>query len=89
MILSVVITYEVLRMWMHSIEAGQRLRIKSGDAYTVVELLAEAVVPCGYWICRDEASGQRRVVAQNALLPLPTDVPVSAEIAPIANLSAA
>ena len=84
MFLSRFITYEALRMWMHSIEAGQRLRMKSGDVDTVVEVLAEAVVPCGYWVCRDEASGHRRVIAQNALFPVVTDVPVGA--APIANV---
>lgn len=76
-------------MWNQSIEAGQRLRMKSGDVDAVVEVLAEAIVPAGYWVCRDEASGHRRVVAHNALFPVATDVPVSDAIAPIASLPGA
>lgn len=57
-------------MSMHSIEPGQRLKMQAGEKSGFVEVLAEAVVPAGYWICRDEISGQRRVVAATALFPL-------------------
>lgn len=54
----------------HSIEAGQRLNMRTNDKSGIVLVQAEAVVPTGYWICQDEASGQRRVVAATALSPI-------------------
>lgn len=60
-------------MSIHSFEPGQRLQMRSGGDAAIVEVLAEAVVPACYWICRDEATGQRRIVAQTALSPIATD----------------
>lgn len=76
-------------MSMHSIEAGQRLKMMSGEAHSIVEVLAEAVVPAGYWLCRDEASGHRRVVAQTVLFPIVESVPVAATPAPLADVPSA
>ncbi len=63
-------------MSSNSIEPGQRLQMKSGEDVAVVEVIAEAVVPAGYWLCRDEASGHRRVIAQTALFPFAVCAPV-------------
>jgi hypothetical protein len=76
-------------MSMQSIGPGQQLRVKSGDAYAVVEIIAEAVVPAGYWLCRDESSGHRRVIAQTALFPIPTDIAVAAAPAVAPSVTAA
>jgi hypothetical protein len=53
-----------------SIEPGQRVEMKSGEKAGFVQVLAEAVVPAGYWICREEGSGQQRVIARTALFPI-------------------
>ena len=60
-------------MSMHTIEPGQRLRMLVGDSSTTVSVISEAIVPAGYWICRDESCGQQRVVAHTVLVPLPTE----------------
>lgn len=65
-------------MAMHAIEPGQRLQTGIGEQIRFVQVLAEAVVPAGYWLCREEASGQSRVIAQTALAPIPAE-PVIAE----------
>jgi hypothetical protein len=52
------------------IEAGQRLNLRTGEKSGIVLAQMEAIVPAGYWICKDEASGQRRVIAATALSPL-------------------
>ncbi|HQU41185.1 MAG: hypothetical protein B7Z73_05785 [Planctomycetia bacterium 21-64-5] len=57
-------------MSTHSIEPGQRLKVQSGFKTGFVQVLAEAVVPAGYWVCREEGSGQQRVIAQTALFPI-------------------
>jgi hypothetical protein len=57
-------------MSTHTIEPGQRLTMLVGDSSTTVSVIAEAIVPAGYWICRDEC-GQQRVVAHTVLAPLP------------------
>jgi hypothetical protein len=65
-------------MSTHTIEPGQRLRMLVGDSSTTVSVISEAIVPAGYWICRDESCGQQRVVAHTVLAPLPT-VPIVTE----------
>jgi hypothetical protein len=60
-------------MLTHSIEPGQRLKMQAGDQSGFVQVLAEAVVPAGYWVCRDERSGQQRVIARTALFPIVAD----------------
>jgi hypothetical protein len=70
-------------MSTHSIEPGQRLQTKSGEASAVVEVISEAVVPCGYWLCRDEASGHRRLIARTALFPVASDVTIATTSATI------
>ena len=62
-------------MSMHSIEPGQRLKMQAGDKSGFVQVLAEAVVPAGYWICREERSGQQRIIARTALFPIAADPP--------------
>ncbi len=57
-------------MLTHSIEPGQRLQMQAGGKSSFVHVLAEAVVPADYWICRDEISGQNRVIARTALFPI-------------------
>ena len=72
-------------MSMHSIEPGQRLEMRVSSKSNFVHVVAQAVVPAGYWICRDEASGQQRVVAGTALFPLPVEpAAVSVTPAPLA-----
>lgn len=56
-------------MTTHTIEPGQRLRMQIGNMSSTVSVLSEAVVPAGYWICRDESCGQQRVVASTVLMP--------------------
>ncbi|HEX7379369.1 MAG TPA: hypothetical protein VF278_19760 [Pirellulales bacterium] len=73
-------------MAMHTIEPGQRLQTLVGDQIRFVQVVAEAVVPAGYWLCRDEPSGQSRVIAQTALEPIPVE-PVAME--PVAMQSIA
>lgn len=68
-------------MSTHTIEPGQRLRMQIGDTSTTVSVISEAVVPAGYWICRDESCGQQRVVARTVLAPLEAP-PVITETAP-------
>jgi hypothetical protein len=71
-------------MSVHSIEAGQRLQTKSGGKSGVVHILAEAVVPAGYWVCRDEASGHQTVIAQTALFPIAIDpAPIAVAVPPV------
>ena len=77
---------EVLRMTMHSIEPGQRLRMEAGERSGFVEVLSEAVVPADYWICRDESTGQRKLVARIALFPIAAEA--SESDAPPANAPA-
>ena len=60
-------------MSMHSIEPGQRLKMQAGDKSGYVQALAEAVVPAGYWICREERSGQQRIIARTALFAIAPD----------------
>lgn len=60
-------------MSTHAIEPGQRLKMEAGDISGLVHVLAEAVVPAGYWICRDERSGQQRIIARTALFPIAAD----------------
>lgn len=57
-------------MSMFSIEPGQRLQMKSGDTAAFVEVISAAVVPADYWLCRNEASGHRSVIARTALFPI-------------------
>lgn len=77
-------------MTTHSIEAGQRLKMQSGDKSGFVQVLAEAVVPAGYWVCRDEGSGQQRVIARTALFPIAADLAaVGAVETPVAPLPTA
>ncbi|HVX63062.1 MAG TPA: hypothetical protein VHC19_20740 [Pirellulales bacterium] len=64
-------------MSMHSIEPGQRLRMEAGERSGFVEVLSEAVVPADYWICRDESSGQRKLVARTALFPIAAEATVA------------
>ena len=76
-------------MSMLSIEPGQRLKMQSGEKSGFVQVLAEAVVPAGYWVCREEGSGQQRVIARTALVPIAADpVPVEATATPSAVLPA-
>jgi hypothetical protein len=63
-------------MSTHSIEPGQRLNMQAGDKSGFVQVLAEAVVPAGYWICREERSGQQRIIARTALFPIAADPPI-------------
>lgn len=65
----------------HAIEPGQRLKTEVGGQIRFVQVLAEAVVPAGYWICREEASGQSRVIAQTALAPVYVE-PIEPILAP-------
>lgn len=65
-------------MAMHAIEPGQRLQTVVGGQIRFVQVLVEAVVPAGYWLCREEASGQSRVIAQTALVPVAME-PVAGE----------
>ena len=67
----------------HSIEAGQRLNMRTNDKSGIVLVQAEAIVPTGYWICQDEASGQRRVVAATALSPIEPPVVTPSVTGPI------
>lgn len=67
-------------MSMHAIEPGQRLQTRSGEASAIVEVMAEAVVPACYWLCRDEASGHRRVIAKTALFPIATEVGAAPQV---------
>jgi len=60
-------------MSTHIIEPGQRLKMEAGDKSGFVQVLAEAVVPAGYWICREERSGQQRIIARTALFPIAAD----------------
>ncbi|HEV3340323.1 MAG TPA: hypothetical protein VG125_08195 [Pirellulales bacterium] len=66
----------------HTIEPGQRLRMLVGGISTTVSVIAEAIVPTGYWICRDESCGQQRVIAHTVLGPLP-DAPAVGDGAPV------
>ncbi|HEV3025387.1 MAG TPA: hypothetical protein VGX76_23110, partial [Pirellulales bacterium] len=66
-------------MSTHTIEPGQRLQMLVGDSSTTVSVISEAIVPAGYWICRDESCGQQRVVAHTVLAPLPTVAVVGEE----------
>ncbi|HWB09693.1 MAG TPA: hypothetical protein VG826_10725 [Pirellulales bacterium] len=65
-------------MSTHTIEPGQRLQMLVGDSSTTVSVISEAIVPAGYWICRDESCGQQRVVAHTVLAPLAA-LPVAPE----------
>lgn len=56
-------------MATHTIEPGQRLTMLVGGSSTTVSVISEAIVPAGYWICRDESCGQQRVVAHTVLVP--------------------
>lgn len=76
-------------MALYSIEPGQRLQMKSGDASAVVEVIAEAVVPFGYWLCRNEASGHRTVIANTALFPIVAEVAGGVSEAPMTTVPAA
>ena len=69
-------------MSTHTIEPGQRLRMQIGNTSATVSVIKEAVVPAGYWICRDESCGQQRVVARTVLMPFET-APVAIEPAPL------
>lgn len=60
-------------MSTHSIEAGQRLKMQAGDKSGFVQVLAEAVVPAGYWICREELSGKQSIISRTALFPIAAD----------------
>lgn len=71
-------------MSMHAFEPGQRLQMRSGGDSTIVEILAEAVVPACYWLCRDEATGHRSLVAQTALFPIAAIAEVAAPTVPTA-----
>jgi hypothetical protein len=62
----------------HIIEPGQRLRMLVGGISTTVSVISEAIVPAGYWICRDESCGQQRVIAHTVLEPLPDAPSISA-----------
>ena len=75
-------------MSVHSIEPGQRLQMKSGETSAIVEVIAEAVVPACYWLCRDEATGHRRLIAQTALFPITTDVGPAAPAAALLQTAA-
>ena len=57
-------------MSTHSIEPGQRLKMEAGDKSGFVQVLAEAVVPAGYWICREEFSGKQSIISRTALFPI-------------------
>lgn len=71
-------------MSMHSFEPGQRLQMRSGGASAIVEVISEAVVPACYWLCRDEATGHRRVIAKTALFPIATDAGAATPVVPTA-----
>jgi len=60
-------------MSTHSIEPGQRLEMQVGNQAGFVQVLSQAVVPAGYWICREERSGQQRIIARTALFPITAD----------------
>ncbi|HET6882517.1 MAG TPA: hypothetical protein VFI31_20285 [Pirellulales bacterium] len=70
-------------MSTHSIEPGQRLQMNTGKTSAIVEVLAEAIVPSGYWLCRDEASGHRSVIARTVLFPIVTEAFVGDALAPV------
>jgi hypothetical protein len=57
-------------MSTHSIEPGQRLKMQAADSSGFVQVIAQAIVPADYWVCRDEGSGQQRVIARTALFPI-------------------
>jgi hypothetical protein len=61
-------------MATHSIEPGQRLRVQVADLSGFVHVIAAAIVPADYWVCREESSGQQRVIARTALFPIATDL---------------
>jgi len=57
-------------MSLYNVEPGQRRATHVGDKITTVLVLAQAVVPFGYWVCQNEDDGARRVVASEALFTL-------------------
>ncbi len=57
-------------MSLYNVEPGQRRTTHVGDKITTVLVLAQAVVPFGYWVCQNEDDGARRVVASEALFSL-------------------
>lgn len=63
----------------HFIEPGQRLKMQSKDLSGFVQVIAKAIVPADYWICREEGSGQQRVIARTALVPIAVD-PIAVDV---------
>lgn len=69
-------------MSAHPIESGQVRLATAGETSKTVLVLAQAVVPFGYWICQNQDDGQQRIVAATSLAHIPDDsAPLATEAA--------